>query len=45
MYYESLRELIYQTIKEIFRVPQYDDSDDDFDEEEPVDKDSDQHAS
>ena len=45
MHYEALRELAYQTIDEICRIPQYDDCDDDFDEDEPVEKDSNQHAS
>ena len=45
LYYEDLREQAYQAIDELSNTPQYDDSDDDFDEDEPVEKDSDQHTS
>ena len=45
LYYEDLREQAYQAIDELCNIPQYDDSDDDFDDDEPVEKDSDQHTS
>ena len=45
LYYEDLREQAYQAIKKLCNIPQYDDSDDNFDENEPVEKDSDQYSS
>ena len=45
LYYKAIREQAYQAIDELCNIPQYDDSDDDFDEDESGEKDSDQHSS
>ena len=45
LYYEALREQAYQAIDELCNIPQYDDSDDNFDTEESDEKDPDQHSS
>ena len=44
LYYEDLREESYQAIDELCHIPQYDDSDDNFDDYESSEKDSDQHS-
>ena len=45
LYYEALREQAYQAIDELCNIPQYDDSDDDFDVDTSSEQDSDQHSS
>ena len=45
LYYEALREQAYQAIDKLCNIPQYDNSDDDFDEDTSSEQDSDQHSS
>ena len=44
LHYEDLREEAYEAIDEFCHIPQYDDSDDNFDDYETSEKDSDQHS-
>ena len=44
LYYEDLWDEAYKAIKKLYNIPEYDESDDNFDDYESSDKDSDPHS-